>query len=364
MPLPELQVAHGRELPATGHMDGLREQLSAKGIPGEAAELIIHSWRTKTNTNYNSAWKKWAHWCHGRRENPFSAPISSCLGFLAHQFSLGRKYRSLNLYRSAISSTHLPVEGPVGQHPLVARLLKGAFNSRPPKPRYSSVWDVSQVTDFLKAMGEPSSLPTPLLTKKLAMLLALVSVQRSSDLVRLSLPVTTTDDRVIIPVKGLAKQSAPGTARGRDPLSVLEFTQDETLCPVRCLKEYLARTEAWRKEQPQLFLATVAPHGPVSSSTIARWLKDVLRLSGVDTSCFSGHSTRSASTSAAALSGMTTAGIMQRAGWSQRNTFARFYHKPTDGESNAAQFSSAILTGKGYKHAYNGHVDRPESSEI
>ena len=35
----------------------------------------------------------------------------------------------------------------------------------------------------------------------------------------------------------------------------------------------------------------------------------------------------------------------------------RFYHKPTDGESNAAQFSSAILTGKGYKHEYNGHVD-------
>ena len=97
MPLPELQVAHGRELPATGRMDGLREQLSAKGIPGEAAELIIHSWRTKTNTNYNSAWKKWAHWCHGRGENPFSAPISSCLGFLAHQFSLGREYRSLNL---------------------------------------------------------------------------------------------------------------------------------------------------------------------------------------------------------------------------------------------------------------------------
>ena len=72
---------------------------------------------------------------------------------------------------------------------------------------------------------------------------------------------------------------------------------------------------------------------------------------------------RSASTSAAALSGMTTVGIMQRAGWSQRSTFSRFYHKPTDGESNAAQFSSAVLIGKCYKHAYK-HVHRPESSEI
>ena len=178
-PLTELQVAHGREPPTTGCMEGLRRQLSAKGAPGDAADLIFHSWRTKTNSNYNSAWRKWAQRCSNREENPFSAPIASFLGFLDHQFSLGREYRSLNVYRSAISSTHLPVDGfPVGQHPLVSSLLKGVFNTRPPRPRYTSV---SHVTDFLKSMGEPKDLPVPLLTKKLAILLALVSAQRSSD---------------------------------------------------------------------------------------------------------------------------------------------------------------------------------------
>lgn len=55
--------------------------------------------------------------------------------------------------------------------------------------------------------------------------------------------------------------------------------------------------------------------------------------------------------SAAALSGITTATIMERAGWSQRNTSSAFYHKPTMQENVAAQFSKAVLKGKGYKHA-------------
>ena len=157
------------------------------------------------------------------------------------------------------------------------------------------------------------------------MLLALVSAQRSSDLVRLCLPVTRTSSGVNIPLTGLAKQSQPGKTRGMVPLSDSEFEPDERLCPIRCLKEYLTCTEALRNKHSQLFLAIPAPHGPVASSTIARWLKDVLQLSGVDTSCFSAHSTQGASTSAAALSGMTMADIMQRASWPQRSTLSQAY---------------------------------------
>ena len=58
------------------------------------------------------------------------------------------------------------------------------------------------------------------------MLLALVSAQRSSDLVRLSLQVTETSGGVSIPLTGLAKESVPGKTRGREPLYVSEFSQD------------------------------------------------------------------------------------------------------------------------------------------
>ena len=50
----------------------------------------------------------------------------------------GYQYRSLNAnYHSAISSVHDRVVGyEIGQHMLMARLLKGVFNSRPLQPRY------------------------------------------------------------------------------------------------------------------------------------------------------------------------------------------------------------------------------------
>ena len=53
-------------------------------------------------------------------------------------------------------------------------------------------------------------------------------------------------------------------------------------------------------------MAVVKPHKPVSSCTIAHWLKCVLGDSGIDVSMFAAHSVRGASSSAAAMAGVTT----------------------------------------------------------
>ena len=147
-----------------------------------------------------------------------------------------------------------------------------------------------------------------------------------------------------------------------EPLFISVFPQEENLCPVKCLAEYEKRTQSWRSENSQLLLAIIAPHKPVTSSSIARWLKDILESSGVDISLFSAHSTRSASASAAALSGMTTMDIMRRAGWSQESTFCTFYYRLPDNERLATQFTETILKGKCMTTNNIGHVDRLESS--
>lgn len=62
---------------------------------------------------------------------------------------------------------------PVGQHPLVVHLLRGAFNQRPPKPRYLKTWDVSVMLSLLKEhMGDNERLSLKEVTQKLIMLLA------------------------------------------------------------------------------------------------------------------------------------------------------------------------------------------------
>ena len=71
---------------------------------------------------YCSARRKLDSWCRKRNVNPVLASIECVLEFLPHEFNAGKAYRTLNVYRSAISNTPLP---------LVVQLLKGAYNLAP-----------------------------------------------------------------------------------------------------------------------------------------------------------------------------------------------------------------------------------------
>ena len=84
--------------------------------------------------------------------------------------------------------THEKVEGvPIGQHPLVTRLMKGVYNLRPPKPRYTYTWDVDMVTQYIAEMGENANLTLKKLSQKLALLMALVVASWTSELQALDL---------------------------------------------------------------------------------------------------------------------------------------------------------------------------------
>ena len=62
-------------------------------------------------------------------------------------------------------------------------------------------------------------------------------------------------------------------------------------------------------------MAMVKPYLPVASCTIARWLKKVLEETGIDVNIFSAHLVRGASSSTAALAGVTNKDILEAADW-------------------------------------------------
>ena len=109
-----------------------------------------------------------------------------------------------------------------------------------------------------------------------------------------------------------------------------KFT-DESLCPVTCLTTYLDRTKDWRQtnDKPRLFLSFKKPHKPVASSTVSRWIKEIIVKSGIKDGIFKGHSVRSASTSAAKASGLSIDTIISMADWTSASTFNKFYYKPS-----------------------------------
>ena len=82
------------------------------------------------------------------------------------------------------------------------------------------------------------------------------------------------------------------------------------------------------------------PHRSVTVSTISRWVLEVMRQSGIDTSVFKAHSTRGAGTSAAR--GLVPIDvILTSGGWSSRSTFAKFYEREVP---RAASLGNAIAS--------------------
>ena len=130
-----------------------------------------------------------------------------------------------------------------------------------------------------------------------------------------------------------------------------KFEEDKCLCPVETLKAYEERTSSFRKDSQEnrVFRSFIGKHGPVTSSTIARWLKSCLHKTGVDTSKFKAHSTRAAAATKAAMSGVTVEDIMKAADWSNEGVFQKFYYRL----QQLVEFGSSVLAASASKsHVY------------
>lgn len=116
------------------------------------------------------------------------------------------------------------------------------------------------------------------------------------------------------------------------------------LCPVDALRAYEDRTKEKRGDnnRSQLLIAVIKPCNPVSSSTIARWIKTVLTKSGIDTDTFKAHSVRSASGFSVFSCKCRGHEILKAADWSSESVFQKFYFKPE--RRGAGAFGTSILS--------------------
>ena len=150
----DLRVSDHEFSAPTSRMAYLQEKFPGQNLSNAARDLLLASWRAKSNKTYDSHFKKWLCWCTSRGSDPISGPVSEVANFLADLHKEGYQSSSLNVFRSAISSVHDKVDGvEVGKHPTITRLLKGAFHERPPLPRHTSTWDVNVVFSIFEGFG-------------------------------------------------------------------------------------------------------------------------------------------------------------------------------------------------------------------
>ena len=307
----------------------IRKTLSNKGFSKQALDIICASWTAGTEKQYKGVWDKWSGWCHKRQIDLLQASVIQVVEFLTDCYHEGKGYSTINTYRSALSTTLCSMNDDrdsLGSHPLIARLLKGVYILRPPTPRYSSTWDVSKVTDYLKTLAPLRELSLKSLTLKTVMLCALALAQRQQTLSALDLNFRKESrDSISFVVTDRLKTSRPGKS--------IEITFSSSGCASICLfaalKEYISRSETLRFRSghfvSKLFLSFIRPYNPVSPRTIARWIMSVLQSAGTDTSKFKAHSVREAATSHAYVTGTPVADILKMADWSSGHVFRRHY---------------------------------------
>ena len=257
-----------------------------------------------------------------------SPTVSNILDFLTSLFNKGLGYSALNTARSSLSTFILLDGKPAGEHPFVTRFMKGIFNMRPALPKTNVTWDPQIVLNYLRTLSPVKNLNLRELTLKCVTLLWLLSGQRGQTIKMVDIRnVTLGKNHVKIRFGDLLKTTRPGYQQSEIKLKT--YAPDRRLCINKVLSEYIQRRNPiCPKDCHQLFISFQKPHLAVSSATIARWVKEVMKKAGLDTTIFTPHSIRAASTSAAARSNIPLDTILNTAGWSRENTFRKYYNKP------------------------------------
>jgi len=334
--LPRATPTHSIEKIPPCRMEIIRGRLEKRGLSPSVIRLLLASSRGSTLSTYQSAWNGWYRWCMAGNQDPLSNDLNTILQYLTHLFDSGLASQTINLHRSMLSMTLEPVNGiNIGEHPLVVQLLKGCYNSLPPRPRYNNMWNPDDVLKFISSLPDNSVLSLSVISYKLVTLTALSSLLRVSEIASIS--------RTSIHCSASAaifSLSRPRKTQHDGPLQSISLPRlSGRICPVDCLENYLGRSKSLCPSSDSLFISLKKPYRAVGSSTIARWIKKCLSDAGIDDS-FSAHSTRGSGASKAAKIGIPIEQILKAASWTKESTINRFYNRPL----TSASVASSILT--------------------
>ncbi|XP_026102951.1 uncharacterized protein LOC113074342 [Carassius auratus] len=335
--------------------------MNAAGLPDSVIRTIQNSRALSTRSLYECKWGVFERWCAARHVIPFQCSVAVILSFLQDMIDQGKAFSTVKVFLAAISACHVGFDNKtVGQHPLVCRFMKGARRALPVSKPISPSWDLVLVLDALSVSPfEPlDKADLKLLSFKTALLLALASAKRVSEIHALSVNSACTqfmpgDAGVLLkpnPVfmPKVVNSIVPLKLRAFNPPPFASAEQQRlnTLCPVRALRIYTERTKVFR-ESDQLFVSWAKPRTgkPITKQRLSHWIVEAISLAYsskglTPPSGLRAHSTRGMSTTWALFKGVTLQDICEAASWSSPHTFARFYKL----DVTAQTFAHAVLS--------------------
>uniref|UniRef100_A0A914YLL5 Reverse transcriptase domain-containing protein n=1 Tax=Panagrolaimus superbus TaxID=310955 RepID=A0A914YLL5_9BILA len=327
-------------------------------LAGDEKKYLKHNFHLAAWYIYPSALRKWHIFCTNQEIDSKKPQPQDIINFLQEVSDSGIGQSAIGTHRAALTSLLSAagnLEAIKAAEPFLSRFSKGLLRTKPTDPKRSDIWDVDEALIWIRKCWPLESLSPKTLTLRTVLLLALCSPKRANELAALSLEKLKQSQSVwefrliITKNRGFG---IPHAAR------YLKFSEEESLCPIENLKYYLKFTEQFR-ESDKLLLSYQKPFGSVGSSTISRWLKCALVEAGIEG--FTGHSTRSAATSAAAARGLSTAQIIGAANWSTRG---RHEISIPSSSGKKRNYSASGSGGRHSRHSgHSGHRDHRKNDK-
>lgn len=300
---------------------------------------MVSSISTSTMKQYETTYRLWWNFCNSRQLSILATQSHQVISFLQHLLdSKEYHYGTFNSHRAALS---LISASKLNEDRNLTRFMKGIYNLRPTRPRYSYTWNPQIVLDMLEKWDN-TSISLENLSFKLSALLSLVTGHRIQTIkfIRLS---NIVEDHAGIQILITDKIKTSGINRLQPCLQIPFYNNNPNLCVASTLKRYINVTKNLRPNNADfLFITHKRPYVVASKQSVSRWVKQTLKMAGINTDIFKPHSTRHAATSAAHNRGVSIECIMQAAGWLQQTTFTRFYKRQL---IQKTEFAKAILSG-------------------
>ena len=244
----------------------IRTALQGTGLSATATNLLCNAWREGTKRQYDSTLRRWGEFCTAWEVHPITPHINDVVEFLSSLYTTGSRYSVIATARSILGNfVHISGVPVLANHPLIQKLVKGAYNTR---------WDTDVLLQYLDSLDN-TSLTFKMLTCKTTVLLTILSGQRVSTIhkFRLSQLQLTTDMAVFNLGNALLKHSKPG--RSNPPIVFHRYPHGYRLCPIQTIRDYLLQRTPLAPQTDEFFLTHRRPYHPASKDTLARWVKEV-----------------------------------------------------------------------------------------
>ncbi len=259
---------------------------------------------------YNTSFKLWWHYSTNMTISLYELSVEQILEFLQQQVDRGQTFGSINSHKSALAFI---IGNKFQKDPRVKRFLKGVEKKKPPRPRYDSTWDPSQVITCYKSLPENQNLQLKVMGGKTVILLLLATGHRIQTIASIKLSdIVKTEKGLQIFISDRLKTSGKG--QHQPCLQIPYLTDDPSICVAKALECYIMKTESLRPvNEDKLLITHRRPHKRATKQTIARWVKNALSAADINTNVFGPHSTRHAATSKAFLKNVNIETILRTA---------------------------------------------------